>query len=63
MKKDFQEFETEFLRKEKVDIERNFRIVVALYNEAVALGKFPMKKPLDGIETDIKIAKVLNSVS
>jgi len=55
-------FELDFLRKEKVDIARNFRIVEALYNEAVTLGIIPLKNPLDGIEVDLKIAKVVNRV-
>jgi hypothetical protein len=59
---DFQKFEIEFSKKEKVDIIRNFRIVDALYHEAVALGVIPLKNPLDGIEVDLRIAKVVNSV-
>lgn len=55
-------FERDFLRGEKVDIRRNFRLVEALYKEAVTLGIFPLKNPLDGIEVDLKIAKVINSV-
>jgi hypothetical protein len=64
MKKDeFQKFEKELLRKEGVDVRKNFRIVEALYNEAVALGIFPLKDPLEGLEADIRIARVINSVS
>jgi transcriptional regulator with XRE-family HTH domain len=55
-------FERDFLREEKVDIVRNFHIVEALYKEAVTLGIIPLKNPLDGIEVDLKIAKVINSV-
>jgi hypothetical protein len=55
-------FELDLLRGEKVDIARNFRIVEALYNEAVTLGIIPLKNPLDGIEVDLKIAKVVNRV-
>jgi len=60
---EFQNFEIEFLRKEKVDIMKNFRIVDALYEEAVALGILPPKNPLEGLEVDIKIASVINHVS
>ncbi|MCJ7784831.1 MAG: hypothetical protein MUP41_12940 [Desulfobacterales bacterium] len=59
---DCQKFEIEFLKKEKVDRIRNFHIVDALYHEAVALGVIPFKNPLDGIEVDLKVAKVVNSV-
>jgi hypothetical protein len=58
----FQKFEREFLKREKVDRIRNFHIVDALYHEAVTLGVIPLKNPLDGIEVDLKIAKVVNSV-
>jgi hypothetical protein len=56
-------FEDEYLQKEKSDISRNFQILDALFKEALALGIFPLKNPLEGIEVDIKIAKVVNSVS
>jgi hypothetical protein len=36
--------------------------VDALYKEAVTLGIIPLKNPLDGIEVDLKIAKVINRV-
>ena len=62
-KKYLQEFEKEIIRSKKADIANNLRIVEALYKEAVSLGVFPLKNPLEGIEVDIKIAKVINSVS
>jgi transcriptional regulator with XRE-family HTH domain len=61
-RRDRAKFELDFLRKEKVDLARNFHIVDALYQEAVVLGAIPEKNPLDGIEADLKIAKVVNSV-
>jgi hypothetical protein len=60
---EFQRFEIEFLRKEKLDIKKKFKIVEALYKEAVALGVFPLKDALEGLEVDIRIAKGINSVS
>jgi len=62
MSDEFRKFEIEFAKKERVDIEKNFRLVEALYHEAVTLGVLPPKNPLDGIEVDLKIAKVVNSV-
>ena len=61
-KTDLLKFEIELLRKGKVDYGKNIRIVDALYNEAVAIGAFPLRNPLDGIEIDLKVAKVVNSV-
>jgi hypothetical protein len=60
---EFQRFEMEFVRKQKLDVIRNFQIEEALYQEAVALGILPLKNPLDGLEVDIEIARVINSVS
>ena len=57
-----QNLEKELIRKEPVDVSANFRIVDALYREAVSLGVFPLKNPMDGVETIIKVAKVVNSV-
>ena len=62
MNNEFRKFEIEFLKKERADIEKNFRLLMALYHEAVTLGVLPPKNPLDGIEVDLKIAKVINSV-
>lgn len=61
-REELQKFEFDFLRKEKADISMNFRILEALYREAVTLGILPLKHPLDGIEVDLKIAKVVNRV-
>ncbi|MFB3896778.1 MAG: hypothetical protein ACE14V_10805 [bacterium] len=58
----FSEFERNLIRNEKVDFKRNLKLVDAMYQEAVALGVFPPKNPLEGIETKIKLAQVLNSV-
>ena len=59
---EFQKFEIEILRNEKLDIKKKFKIVEALYEEAVTLGVFPLKDSLEGLEVDIRIAKVINSV-
>jgi transcriptional regulator with XRE-family HTH domain len=61
-RRELQKFELDFIKKEKVDIVRHFHMVEALYKEAVTLGIIPLKNPLDGIEVDLKIAKVVNSV-
>ncbi len=61
--KALQQFEHEITKKESVNILRNFRLVEAMHKEAMFLGVFPLKDPLSGIEVDIAIAKVINSVS
>jgi hypothetical protein len=60
--KTLQDFETELIRKDPLDITANFRIADALYAEAVSLGIFPLNNPLDGLDTIIHLAKVVNSV-
>ena len=47
-RKILQNFEEELIKKEKVNLIKNFQIMDAMYKEAKALGVFPMKDPLDG---------------
>lgn len=63
MNNEFRKFEIQILRNEKLDTRKKFKIVEALYREAVVLGVFPLKDSLEGLEVDIRIAKVINSVS
>ena len=56
------EFEENYTRKGKPDILHNLQLLDQLYKEAKALSVFPLREPLDGLEIDIKIAKVINSV-
>jgi len=60
--RELQKFERNLIASEKPNYRRNFRIVEEMYQEALELGIFPLKNPLDGIEVDIKIARVVNSV-
>lgn len=61
-RREFPKFERDFLKGEKVDMVRNFRIAEALYHEAMNLGVIPLKNPLDGIEVDLRIARAVNRV-
>lgn len=61
--KKYKEFEDALIASEKTDFEKNQKIFEWMYNEAVELKVIPFKDPLDGIDTDIRIAKVINSVS
>lgn len=56
------EFEKEYLKNEKLDINKSFEIYENMYKYSVEIGIFPLKNKLEGIEIDIKIARVLNSV-
>jgi hypothetical protein len=57
-----EKFEKKLASAQKADLQKNIAIFNALYDEAVALGVFPLKDPLDGIEVDIKISRVVNHV-
>ena len=46
---------------EKLGFKKASNIFTALWKEAVRLKIFPPKNPLEGIETDLKIAKIINS--
>lgn len=59
---ELEKFEKELIRSEKVDLHKNFAILDALYEEAVALGVFPPKDPLEGLDAVLKIARVVNGL-
>lgn len=61
--KKWRNFENNLIRKEKVNIIKNFKIIDALYREAISLKKLPPKNPLEGLNIKIRIAMVINSVS
>lgn len=56
------EFEDSELRKEEPDYPRALRVFEAMWKEAMLLRVLPLKDPLEGIEVDIKIARILNDV-
>ncbi|MCK4420231.1 hypothetical protein KAW18_00795 [candidate division WOR-3 bacterium] len=60
--KQLRDFEREYEKKQNRDLDEKYKILDAMYREAKYLGVFPLKNPLEGIEVDIKIAKVVNSV-
>ena len=55
-------FEDEFIKNQgKLSYVQSLKLFTAMWQEAVTLGVFPSGEPLEGIEADIKVAKVLNS--
>lgn len=56
-----EEFNRNEIRKEKNDYLRSLKVFEALWNEGLSLGVLPLKNPLEDIEIDIKIARILNS--
>jgi hypothetical protein len=53
-------FDRNLIRDQPVDYRQNVLVYEALYREARALGIFPLKDPLDGIDVDLHLARVLN---
>lgn len=47
----------------RLPFDKSLNIFTSLWNEAAKLGAIPSKDPMDGVEVDIRIAKVLNSCS
>lgn len=58
------ELEDSYARSEgRIPQEKAFKIFSAMWEEAMRLGKIPFPDPLEGIEVDIKMARILNSCS
>jgi hypothetical protein len=55
-------FNDALLRKEKLDYAASLRIFEAMWDEGRKLGVLPLKDALEGIEVDIRIARILNHV-
>ena len=55
------EFEIDLIKRERLSYNNALKIYEALWQEAKTLKIFPLKDPMDGIDTKIKIAKILNS--
>ncbi|MBM3708396.1 MAG: hypothetical protein FJW69_08705 [Actinobacteria bacterium] len=56
-------FENNLIKKEKLSYNDALKIFEMMWQEALTLGILPSSDPLDGIETKIKISKILNSCS
>lgn len=53
-------FEHDQIRRAPADYHRNVRIVQSLCREARLLGVWPPQNPLDGLESDLRLARALN---
>lgn len=56
-----EEFNKQETKKEKNNYFKSLKIFEALWGEGINLGILPLKNPLEDIETDIRIARILNS--
>jgi hypothetical protein len=53
-------WEAQYIASEPPDFMRNLRLVDAMYEHARAIGVFPLQDPLEGLDTKIRLAKVVN---
>ena len=56
------QFEKEQLRSEHLTFTEALNLFEGMWKEGMALGVLPLNDPLEGIEVDIAIARVLNHV-
>jgi len=61
-KKAFEEWEKEWEKSQRVSLKKNLALVDEMAELARKLKALPPKNPLEDIEVDIKIAKVLNAL-
>jgi hypothetical protein len=57
----WEEWEREAIRSEPIDLKRNLALLEAMYDYARVIGAFPPANPLEGLETKIKLARVLSA--
>jgi hypothetical protein len=58
-----EKLEKDFIARQRLSHKQSLHLFESLWNEAVRLGVLPSKDPLEGIDVDIKIAKVIHSCS
>jgi len=61
--KALQKFEDSVIRGRELSHPEALRLFEAMWQEGVALGVLPPKDPLEGIEVDLRIARIVNSCS
>jgi len=53
--------EREFISRQKLSYKKCLQIFESMWHEGIKLGVLPPKEPLEGIDVDIKIAKIIHS--
>ena len=61
-KKVLEDFNNRYIKNCKLTYEEKLKIYDSLLSVAFSLKVLPLKDPLEGIETDIEIARILNSL-
>ena len=56
------EFEKAYTASEKPNYLEALRVFEGMWKEGLSLGVLPLKDPLEGIEVDVRISRILNHV-
>ncbi|MBA3037969.1 MAG: hypothetical protein FP814_15950 [Desulfobacterium sp.] len=55
-------FELNFISGDgRIDYKQSLKLFTAMWEEGLMLGVFPPANPMSGIETDIRISRILNT--
>ncbi|KAF0215010.1 MAG: hypothetical protein FD174_4250 [Geobacteraceae bacterium] len=57
------EMEEKYIASSRLPFEKALAIVEALWREGVSLGVLPPKDPMEGVEVDVRVARILNACS
>jgi hypothetical protein len=61
-RKAFAQWEERLVAGEAADLAKGLRLLEAMVDHARVLGVWPPADPLEGIEVDIEVARVVNSL-
>ena len=61
--KTLKKFEDHFIASDDLSHEQSRRLFSAMWEEGVKRGAIPSADPLEGIDVDIRVARILNSCS
>jgi hypothetical protein len=57
-----EEFNRDEIRKDRLDYLSALNLFEGMWREGMSLGVLPLRDPLEGIDVDIRIARMLNHV-
>lgn len=55
-----QEFEKDFIKKHPLSYDESLKLLDGMWELGMSLGVLPPKDPWEGIEVDIRVARILN---
>jgi hypothetical protein len=56
-------YEENWISKQKLTYEQALNIIESMWEEGTCLGVLPPKDPMEGIDVDVRVARILNSCS